>query len=200
MSEARLRWNHNIHVSRVLLDALPDDCRRVLDVGCGDGLLTRALAERGLAVVALDIDPDAVATTRAETEGLDGVEVTLGDVMDPDLDLGSFDAVLSIATLHHLPLHDGLERLAGLVEPGGVLGIVGLATSRSVWDLGHDAVGVVATRVIGRTRNRWEITAPIAKPRESYSRVLRAAATMLPGCRYRRHLLFRYSLIWTRPG
>jgi 2-polyprenyl-3-methyl-5-hydroxy-6-metoxy-1,4-benzoquinol methylase len=33
------RWNHNIHYHPVVLDALPPDCERVLDVGCGEGLL-----------------------------------------------------------------------------------------------------------------------------------------------------------------
>lgn len=196
----RSRWNHNIHHLGILLDALPADCRRVLDVGCGDGLLTRALAERGLDVVALDIDAGAVATTRAEVADLEGVEVIEGDVLDPDLDLGTFDAVLSVAALHHLPLEEGLRRLSELVAPGGVLGIVGLATSRSVWDLGHDLLGSVADRVLRRRHGWSEVTVPTKRPRQSYSRVLRVAALMLPGCRYRRHVLFRYSLVWTRPG
>ena len=194
------RWNHNIHHHGILLDALPADCRRVLDVGCGDGLLTRALAERGLEVVALDADADAVAATRAEVADLEAVRVVEGDVMDPDLDLGTFDAVLAVASLHHLPLEDGLRRLSDLVAPGGVLGIVGLASSRSAWDLGHDLIGSVATRVLRRRHGYSEVTAPTKRPRQSYSRVLRVATLMLPGCRYRRHVLFRYSLVWTRPG
>ncbi|CAM5436502.1 hypothetical protein [Streptomyces canus] len=29
-------WNHNVHYHRLVLDAVPDDCREALDVGCGD--------------------------------------------------------------------------------------------------------------------------------------------------------------------
>ncbi len=194
------RWNHNIEYYDVLLRAVPDGCRRAIDVGCGDGLLTRALAERGIQVVALDVDDHSVASTRAEVAGLAGVEVVQGDVMDPDLDLGTFDAVLSVATLHHLPLEEGLRRLSELVGPGGVLGIVGIATSRSLWDLVHDAAGAVVGRVRRARRGWWEVTAPTVRPDRSYSRILRVATLLLPGCRYRRHLLFRYSLVWTRPG
>jgi ribosomal protein L11 methyltransferase len=39
--------------------------RRVVDVGCGSGILAIAAAARGAQVVALDLDPDAVAVTRA---------------------------------------------------------------------------------------------------------------------------------------
>ena len=41
--EPDVRWNHNIAVQQVLLDALPAEPGRVLDVGCGDGVLTEAL-------------------------------------------------------------------------------------------------------------------------------------------------------------
>lgn len=194
------RWNHNVEQYEVLLRALPPHCSRVLDVGCGDGLLTRAVAERGIPVVALDVDAGSVAATRAEVADLDDVEVVQGDVMDPDLDLGIFDAVLSVATLHHLPLEDGLRRMSELVAPGGVLGVVGIARSRSLWDLAHDAVGAVLARVRRRRRGWWEVTAPTRRPTTSYTRVLRVATLLLPGVRYRRHLLFRYSLVWTRPG
>lgn len=200
MSTAPPRWNHNIHHHRILLDALPDDCRRVLDVGCGDGLLARELGEGGREVVALDSDASAAAAARAEVSDLEGVEVVEGDVMDRDLDLGTYDAVLAVAVLHHLPLEDGLRCLSELVAPGGTLGIVGLASSRSAWDLGHDVVGSVASRVLRRWRGYSEVTVPTTRPRQSYSRVLRVATLMLPGCRYRRHILFRYSLTWTRPG
>ena len=31
------RWNHNIHYHRLILQAVPPGCQRVLDVGCGEG-------------------------------------------------------------------------------------------------------------------------------------------------------------------
>lgn len=194
------RWNHNVHHHGLLLANVPEGCRAALDVGCGDGLLTRALAGRSERVVGIDVDPDSVARARAETEGLPNVEVVEGDVMTHPLAPASFDAVLSVATLHHLDLEDGLRRLAELVAPGGVLGVVGLARSRSGWDLAHDAVGAVATRIHRRRHGWWDHGATVADPRETYTQALRAAALLLPGCRYRRHPLFRYSLIWTKPA
>jgi 2-polyprenyl-3-methyl-5-hydroxy-6-metoxy-1,4-benzoquinol methylase len=192
-------WNHNVHHHGVLLDALPDPCGRVLDVGCGDGVLTGQLADRAASVLALDVDAGSVARTRALVAGREHVEVRQADVMEADLPPASFDAVLAVAVLHHLGLRPGLVRLASLVAPGGVLGVVGLARSRTGYDLAHDVVGVVRTRVERRRRGYHEISAPIAEYRETYTEVLRVATLLLPEVRYRRHPLFRYSLVWTRP-
>ena len=44
------------------------------------------------------------------------------------------------------------------------------------------------------------VTAPVCDPEETYDDVRAVAAAVLPGARFRRHNLFRYSLIWTRSG
>ncbi len=191
------RWNHNIHLHPVLLDALPDPCGRALDVGCGEGVLTWQLADRCSSVVAVDIDGASVAATRALVAGREHVEVRQADVMTAELPPASFDAVLSVAVLHHLGTRPGLARLASLVAPGGALGIVGLARTRSGYDLAHDVVGTVGTRLLRRRRRVWEVQAPVADVHDSYTEVLRVATLLLPGVRYRRHPLFRYSLTWT---
>ena len=193
------RWNHNIHLHPVLLDALPDPCGRVLDVGCGEGVLTWQLADRCASVLAVDVDEASVVATRALVAGRENVEVRQADVMTADLPAASFDAVLSVAVLHHLGLRPGLVRLASLVAPGGVLGIVGFGRTRSGYDLAHDVVGTVGTRLLRRRRKIWEVQAPVADVHDSYTEVLRTATLLLPGVRYRRHPLFRCSLVWTRP-
>ncbi len=196
------RWNHNIALHPLLLGAVPDPCPRALDAGCGDGVLTWQLADRAGQVVAVDLDEGAVDRTRDVVAGRENVEVRRLDLMDPDaLEEASFDAVLSIATLHHLDLRAGLTRLAALVAPGGVLAVGGLARSRSGYDLAFDATGFVSTRVNWVRRGGvWLVQAPIQDPKETYTQVLEQATMLLPGVRYRRHALFRYSLVWTRPS
>jgi 2-polyprenyl-3-methyl-5-hydroxy-6-metoxy-1,4-benzoquinol methylase len=147
----------------------------------------------------VDVDEPSVARTRALVAGRENVEVRHADLMAADLDPASFDAVVSIAVLHHLGLRSGLVRLASLVAPGGVLAIGGLARTRSGYDLAFDAAGSVLSRIRRRRLGYWQLHAPIADPRETYTQVLRTATLLLPGVRYRRHPLFRYSLVWTRP-
>jgi 2-polyprenyl-3-methyl-5-hydroxy-6-metoxy-1,4-benzoquinol methylase len=65
----RERWHHNTHYPR-LRDAIRATARTHLDIGCGEGTLCRYVAERGLAVSGVDVDPsvlprdDARSSTR----------------------------------------------------------------------------------------------------------------------------------------
>ena len=96
-------WNANLHYDKVLLAlTAPTGGQRVLDVGCGDGFLSAALVERGHRVTGLDADAPVLARAR-ERWGAASVDWVHADLMTADLAPASFDAVVSNATLHHLP-------------------------------------------------------------------------------------------------
>ncbi len=191
-------WNHNVHYMPLLLDALPGPSGAALDVGCGQGFLLPGLAARAERVVGIDRHTASLAEAAERVAGLDNVRLIEGDVMTHPID-ETFDAVLSVAVLHHLPLIAGLERMAALTRPGGVVGVIGLARSRSVRDYAVDAVGAVETRIRRIPRRYTTVTAPICDPDETYAEVRAAAEHVLPGARFRHHTLFRYSLLWTKP-
>lgn len=75
---------------------LLDPCRgeRILDVGCGDGVLTGKLAAQGCEVTGIDASPDMVRAARER-----GVDARLMDAAVMDFD-EEFDAVFSNAALH----------------------------------------------------------------------------------------------------
>jgi SAM-dependent methyltransferase len=200
-------WSHNAHYYPLILDAARPGCRRALDVGCGDGTLARALRRRVPSVTGIDVDGPCIAW--ASRQG-DGVEYVLGDFLTHEFEPSSFDLVTSVAALHHMDLDATLERMALLLRPGGVLAVVGLARLRSPADLAFAAAGTVATRwhhLTKRDRLRRQRRdrppgkpdAPIVwPPPATYADVRRAAERLLPGSRFRRHVLWRYSLIWTK--
>jgi len=191
-------WNHNTHYHRVLLDALPSQASDVLDVGCGDGALARDLAARGLSVTALDLDGPALE--RARAQGGKGIRFAQGDFLRHDFGEQQFDAVLSIAVLHHMDAEVALLRMRDLVRPGGVVGVIGLARSRRVGDVLLDVVAVPANRWLVARRGYADVLAPtVWPPPLSYSAMRRVAGQVLPGAIFRRRLLWRYSLIWRRP-
>ncbi len=92
---------------------------RVLDLGCGPGLIARFVAdETGASVTGLDYSPTAIARAKAlERPGLSFVEGNLDDIPFPP---GSFDAILSIDSLY-MPndLVGTLVRMRGLLRVGG---------------------------------------------------------------------------------
>ncbi|AFA76160.1 putative methyltransferase (plasmid) [Gordonia polyisoprenivorans VH2] len=195
---ARRRWNHNIHYHQVILGAIPADARSALDVGTGDGLLAVDLSERLDDVSAIDADAAVLNRARGEAEG---VEWMCGDVMTHPFGR-TFDVIASVATVHHLPdLRAGLQRLADLTAPGGVVAVVGLARSSRPTDYALHLVGILQHRWLSRRRGYWEHSAPIVwPPPHSYSEVRRCAREQLPGAHFRRLAMFRYALIWQKPS
>jgi 2-polyprenyl-3-methyl-5-hydroxy-6-metoxy-1,4-benzoquinol methylase len=190
-------WNHNIHYHRVVLDAVRPGCGSALDVGCGEGVLSRELSEVVPRVTAIDLDAPTLEQAKRQGGSIDYV---VGDFLDYPLAPASFDLVASIATLHHVDTAVGLRRLRELVAPGGTLVVVGLARSRAPRDFGSDAAGAVATRLHKRTKHYREVAAPTVWPPPLTYRETRALADeVLPGVCYRRHLLWRYSLTWVHP-
>ncbi len=93
---------------------------RCLEVGCGNGSIARALAERVAPtghVVASDIDLRYVEDLR-----LPCLEVRHIDVLQDVIEDGDYDLVVARALLHHLtPAAKALERLVRALKPGGVL-------------------------------------------------------------------------------
>jgi 2-polyprenyl-3-methyl-5-hydroxy-6-metoxy-1,4-benzoquinol methylase len=58
-------WNHNINYYGLGLGAVPLNCRRALDVGCGAGRLASELAMRCGEVIAIDLDAPTIGRARA---------------------------------------------------------------------------------------------------------------------------------------
>jgi SAM-dependent methyltransferase len=93
----------------VVCSHIPEPPARVLEVGCGNGDLALALAERGFDVTA--IDPKA-------PDGPIFRQVRLEDFSDAR----GFDAVVASLSLHHIhDLGHALDTIASLLPPGGPL-------------------------------------------------------------------------------
>ncbi|MFZ5963562.1 magnesium protoporphyrin IX methyltransferase [Thalassococcus sp. BH17M4-6] len=99
-----------------LLGALPRDLTglRVLDAGCGTGLMTAELAQRGAEVVAVDISPAliGIAEARLDADLRDRVTFASGDMLSADL--GAFDHVVAMDSLIYYTGRDIRDALGGL--------------------------------------------------------------------------------------
>lgn len=178
---------------------MPRPCARALDVGCGTGRFTRRLAALATEVVAIDRDSGSLARARALSADLGNVAFVETDFLAWPAD-GTFDYVAFVASLHHLPFASALAKAADLLRPGGVLAVLGL--DRPIWSAGR-AWGLIAfpvSRWYHLTRRVEEVGAPIQEPAMTLPEIRRSAADLLPGVRLRRHLMWRYSLEWTKPG
>jgi ubiquinone/menaquinone biosynthesis C-methylase UbiE len=193
-------WNHNVHYQRVILDAVPERCGAAVDVGCGDGLLACKLAGRCVAVTGIDRDERMVAAARERGRAVPGVSFVQADFLAYPLDEASFDFACANTALHHMDFGAALVKMARILRPGGRLAVVGLGANGSPADWVTGAAGLPADLWYKRTRGEGNPGAPIMEPEMTWSQVRSVAARLLPGARYRRHLLWRYSVTWVKPA
>jgi len=119
------RIPHRTEGEATLLEEVPKDAGRILDLGSGDGrllglMLLACPAARG---VALEFSPPMLERLRQRFAKDDRVVVVEHDLECPLLPLGTFGVVASSFAIHHLP-HPRKEALYrevwGLLGPGGV--------------------------------------------------------------------------------
>jgi 2-polyprenyl-3-methyl-5-hydroxy-6-metoxy-1,4-benzoquinol methylase len=100
------------------LSALRVKSAKILEVGCGMGRLSAKLREFGQ-VTAVDLGAKIIETAKARYPDID---FRSGNVHTLDLPVNSFDVVVTLETLSHVPDQPGfLHRLAQLLKPGGFL-------------------------------------------------------------------------------
>ena len=96
--------------------------RRVLEVGAGTGRATAALADRGLAVHAVEPDPEMAALLAARLVDRPLVSVTVAGFEQQPAD-GGYDLVVSAQAWHWVDPHVRWERAADTLRRGGTLAL-----------------------------------------------------------------------------
>ena len=98
------------------------DGRKVLDIGCGGGILSEGLARRGAEVKAIDLGEASLAAARTHA-GEQGLEIEYQAISAEELatlEPASFDVVTCLEMLEHVPDPSSIvEASARLVKPGG---------------------------------------------------------------------------------
>ena len=128
----------------------------------------------------------------------------------------TFDCIASLATFPHVPLRETLSRMRDSLKIGGVLPVLDLfGRERNVFkpeglfDSVLNAVAIptsVSLRFLhhGRLLPPREVRAAWAahEQHDTYptmNEVRALCAEILPGARVKKHLLWRYSIVWQKP-
>lgn len=98
---------------------------RVAEIGCGTGQATVPLAERGLAVTAVELGPELAAFARRRLTGFPAAEVVTSSFEDWQPRDAMFDAVLAVNSLHWVDPPLRYAKPHALLRPGGVMAVAG---------------------------------------------------------------------------
>jgi len=208
-------WTQNNHYHKFLLRHIPNGSESALEVGCGTGAFARRLAERARHVTALDLSPEMIRVARSRSAECANIEFCVADAMSRDLPAAHFDCIATIATLHHLPLREMILKLKAALKPGGVLLVLdlfeperNLLTAAGLVDtfLNSVAMGVsVSLRLIHsrRLKPSREVRAAWAAhgQHDTYPTMVdirTLCSEILPGAKIKKHLLWRYSIVWQK--
>ena len=180
-------------------------CNDLLDAGCGLGLTASIASQRAAHVTGIDLSPVMIA--RARREYGDRATFEVADFLEylparPE----SFDCIISLAALHHVDAATALPLMASALRSGGTLLILDILDRGGILNLPINALAAAMSVSRRIMRGEWwsrklhaAWNAHGSRERYESAATLPRLGEILPGARIRRHLIWRYSLIWTKP-
>jgi len=207
-------WDHNVHYHQYLLNQIPLPCGTVLEIGCGTGAFSRLLAQRAKQVVAVDLSPQMICLAKDRSSQYPNIEYRTVDVMthhfDEGVDNEKFDCIVSIATLHHLEMEQILPKIRRLLKSDGLFVCLDLLRMRGITDLLLSAFAIPFNIILkliktGRFRDSSQVRQAWTEhgKNDSYltiNQIREITDDLLPGAEVKKHLFWRYSIIWRKAG
>jgi len=180
----------------------------MLEIGCGTGAFSRLLAKRAGQVIAIDLSPKMIEIFQQQSGQCTNIDFQIADILSWEFPVEQFDAIVSIATVHHLPLENLLPRLKAALKPGGKLVILDLLEHESIQDKLSDFIAVPLNWGFQMLKNRHINHSPeaaeamrehlrtdkyltLSQARQMYTRAFK-------GAKIRKHLFWRYSIVWKK--
>ena len=110
-------------------------------------------------------------------------------------ELGTYDFVCALASLHHVSLPGALARMKALLRPGGVLGVIGLYRSHGLADFASSLAALPVSLCLRLVHPRVDEGVPLRPPDLTLREIRAHAGALLPGAVVERRLLWRFTLL-----
>jgi 2-polyprenyl-3-methyl-5-hydroxy-6-metoxy-1,4-benzoquinol methylase len=120
---AKIRW---VPVMNSIITKSIETGKRVLEVGCGTGMLSLELARNGLDVTGIDLSPKSIEIANefkkknTYLENFGSLEYICGDFLSLEIEEKAFDSVVFFRSLHHFPnVNEVTGKVRRLLVPDG---------------------------------------------------------------------------------
>lgn len=192
-------WNHNTAYYKWIKQQVSTRSF-ILDIGCGDGSLIRFL-EDGSKKRFVGIDRNESCITKAKKQSLSSSSQFIGCDFENYTPEISFDAILFVASLHHMDMSAAIKKAKSLLSANGILLIVGLAKPSTAKDHVIEALRILPCKIISKCKHMHpceDLQIPVSYHLPLFNEVRNLASTELPHCTIRQGLYYRYLIAWVK--
>jgi len=197
MKNDKAIWNHNYAYYRWVLKKVGQR-KRILDVGCGDGALCVFLRTNDNDI--LGIDSSASSIEKAKRNNVyNNVAFSQTTFEDFPANGKRFDAVIFVASIHHMDMADAIDKSKQLLADNGILVIVGTAAPSDLLDWIIEAARIIPSKIISlikRNTTSEEMDIKVSYDFPAMKKVRQICGDKLCGYTLRYGLHYRYLLTW----
>ena len=158
--------------------------------------------------MAIDLSPNSIQIAEQKSQHFKNIDYQIADSRW-DFPLEHFDAIASIATVHHLSIEQLIPKLKAALKPGGVLIVLDLLEHHNLMDTLSDTIAVPLNWWLLKVKNGHlkpnpEATAAMKEHLRTdkylnFSQANKVYISLLETAKVRRHLFWRYSVVWQKP-
>ena len=170
----------------------------ILDVGCGDGTLSLYLRTPDNDILGIDISESSIqkANKKNKYNNVKFIQIPFERF---HANGKRFDAIIFVASIHHMNMSDAIDKAKKLLEKNGILIIVGLSKPSGLLDWIIELVRFIPNKVISsfhRTITSEELGIDVLYDFPMMSEVRRICRERLCGYKLGYGLHYRYLLTW----
>ena len=197
MKSKKVPWNHNYAYNQWVSKKV-EKRNSILDVGCGDGTLALYLRTKDNNIVGIDISNSSIqkANKKNSHSNVSFVQTSFEDLVAKN---GSFDAIIFVASIHHMDMVNAVDKAKKLLAKNGVLIIVGLAKPSTLIDKIVELTRIIPSKIVSsikENKTSEELNIDVSYDFPTMNEVRHICNEKLSGYILKYGLHYRYLLTW----
>jgi len=197
MKKQATPWNHNYAYNRWVSKKVGKR-KHILDVGCGDGTLALYLRTSDNEVLGIDISDSSIqkANKKNAYSNVSFVQTSFEELAAKR---ESFDAIIFVASIHHMDMANAIDKAKKLLAKNGVLIIVGLAKPSTLIDKIVELARIIPSKIVSlikENKTSEELNIDVSYNFPTMNQVRHICNQKLSGYILKYGLHYRYLLTW----